>query len=470
MAVTLSSQEVAALTGKTERTVRRWAESGKIPAERVLNKFNSPEYLFNLDALEPHLQQKYFDGLKLTPSPEVAQTLTKEAKPLDTYSIEEQEEIAFWLRLVKQWQGYRNKPGANKTEVDANFVQWCKLEYPERAISVDTLYRRWNAVRDNDLDGLIDKRGKWKKGKSSIPDPMWQAFLYFYLDERQHPLKKCYEYTKLEMQTSFPELVGDMPSYTTFYRRAQADIPEPLKVLGREGEKAFRDRCAPYIRRVYDDMRSNEWWIADNHTFDIITEGENGQRHRLYLTAFFDARSGIFKIDALDPALRETVEQMLLSGSTYSEIVDFLGANGVGISVASVCRYARAYQAEVQMLNMAQENFRRMMDELDKYPDLDTTEAIIRLTSQNLLNALANTSEEDWQGVSIDKMLREANALVRAAAYKKRVEIQNQDTTEAGLDAVKSLVWQAMAKERPDLYRQVNEFLNSKRQDGLEAR
>ena len=121
------------------------------------------------------------------------------------------------------------------------------------------------------------------------------------------------------------------------------------------------------------------------------------------------------KIDALDPALRETVEQMLLSGSTYSEIVDFLGANGVGISVASVCRYARAYQAEVQMLNMAQENFRRMMDELDKYPDLDTTEAIIRLTSQNLLNALANTSEEDWQGVSIDKMLREANALVRAA-------------------------------------------------------
>ena len=233
MAVTLSSQEVAALTGKTERTVRRWAESGKIPAERVLNKFNSPEYLFSLDALEPHLQQKYFDGLKLTPSPEVAQTLTKEAKPLDTYSIEEQEEIAFWLRLVKQWQGYRNKPGANKTEVDANFVQWCKLEYPERAISVDTLYRRWNAVRDNDLDGLIDKRGKWKKGKSSIPDPMWQAFLYFYLDERQHPLKKCYEYTKLEMQTSFPELVGDMPSYTTFYRRAQADIPEPLKVLGR---------------------------------------------------------------------------------------------------------------------------------------------------------------------------------------------------------------------------------------------
>ena len=174
------------------------------------------------------------------------------------------------------------------------------------------------------------------------------------------------------------------------------------------------------------------------------------------------------KIDALDPALKETVEQMLLSGSTYSEIVDFLRESGVGISVASVCRYARTYQASVQMLSIAQENFRRMMDELDKYPNLDTTEAIIRLTSQNMLNALVNSSEEDWQGVSIDKMLRESNALIRAAAYKKRVEIQNQDTTEAGLEAVKSLVWEAMAKERPDLYRQVNDFLTVKKREGLD--
>ena len=296
MGIQLTTREVAALYDKHESTIRRWAETGKIPSEKVLNKFNSPEYFFLVDDLSPAQQEKYFAQLKAN-LPEVSlpeDAKPREAKPLDTYSAEEQEEIAFWIRLVNKWQDYRNKPGANKTEVDARFGQWCRLEYPERAISVDTLYRRWNAMRANDLDDLIDKRGKWKKGKSSIPDPMWQAFLYYFLDERQHPLKKCYEYTKLEMQMSFPELVGDMPSYTTFYRRAQADIPEPLKVLGREGEKAFRDRCAPYIRRTYKDIASNEWWIADNHTFDVITMGENGQRHRLYLTAFFDARSGIF--------------------------------------------------------------------------------------------------------------------------------------------------------------------------------
>ena len=95
-------------------------------------------------------------------------------------------------------------------------------------------------------------------------------------------------------QKMAPELVADIPTYSTFWRRIQRDIPEPMEVLGRQGQKAFRDRCTPYIRRTYEAMASNEWWVADNHTFDVITQGENGQLHRLYLTAFFDARSGFY--------------------------------------------------------------------------------------------------------------------------------------------------------------------------------
>lgn len=85
----MSSQEVAALTGKTERTVRRWAESGKFPAERTLNKFNSPEYFFSLNDLTPDLQEKYYNQLRAS-LPEASfpeEAKPKAAKPLDTYSI-----------------------------------------------------------------------------------------------------------------------------------------------------------------------------------------------------------------------------------------------------------------------------------------------------------------------------------------------------------------------------------------------
>lgn len=176
-------------------------------------------------------------------------------------------------------------------------------------------------------------------------------------------------------------------------------------------------------------------------------------------------------IDGLQADLKGTVEQMLLSGSTYGEIVEYLRRHDVAISMASVCRYAKQYNANVAMLNIAQENFRRMMDEMDKYPDLDTTEAMIRLASQNVFNALANTSEDDWKKIDKDKLLSKALGLVRAAAYKKKTDAALKSESEAGLDAVKETVFSALAKERPELYRQLSGWLNQKkRTDSLKPK
>ena len=296
METRLSTQEVARLYGKDERTIRRWAKSGKIQAASFLNEFNSPEYLFPLDALDASIQEKYFIQLKAslpTPSVDISPK-RRTSSPLDHYTAEEREEITWWLKTVDDWQRYRSKYPGSKAEADDRFIALCAKTDPEHEFSIDTLYRRWKSIKQDDLDGLIDKRGKWKKGKSDIQPEAWDAFLYFYLQEAQHPMMKCYEYMKLLLREEHPDLVADIPSYTTFTRRVKSDIPEAVEVLGREGQKAFRDRCAPYIRRTYEGMASNEWWIADNHTFDVITQGDNGQRHRLYLTAFFDARSGIF--------------------------------------------------------------------------------------------------------------------------------------------------------------------------------
>lgn len=64
------------------------------------------------------------------------------------------------------------------------------------------------------------------------------------------------------------------------------------------------------------------------------------------------------------------------------------------------------------------------------------------------MNALTNVDEEQMKEVPIEKLIKETNGLIRAAAYKKRIEVQNRDNYEAGLEAVKSLVFEAMAKEK----------------------
>lgn len=172
------------------------------------------------------------------------------------------------------------------------------------------------------------------------------------------------------------------------------------------------------------------------------------------------------KIDSLPPEMKATVEEMILDGSaTYSEIVDYLQEHGYSLSVSSVCRYAQGYVENMQTLQIAQQNFRNMMEELDRYPDLDTTEALVRIASQNLMSALASKKDEDWSKVGVDKLMNQISGLTRAVAYKKRVELQNKTDLEAGADDIKTALWTAMAKERPDLYKQVSAYLDRKAQE-----
>lgn len=180
-------------------------------------------------------------------------------------------------------------------------------------------------------------------------------------------------------------------------------------------------------------------------------------------------KRSIGKVDRLSPQLKDTVEQMLLTGCTYKEIVKFLKDNGEEMSQMAVCTYARKFLATVEMINVAQSNFSILMDEMNRYPNLDTSEALIRLASHHVINALSSVGDEQMKDMPIDKLIKETNGLIRAAAYKKRIEVQNQEAYESGLEAVKSLVFEAMAKEKPDLYKQVNEFLNKKKQEGMEV-
>lgn len=82
------------------------------------------------------------------------------------------------------------------------------------------------------------------------------------------------------------------------------------------------------------------------------------------------------KIDKLPPDLKDTVDQMLVSGQTYREIVSYLADNGEQLSQAAVSRYASRFLANAQQLRIAQENFRMILTETERYPEIDPAEAI----------------------------------------------------------------------------------------------
>lgn len=326
----LTVGDVAALKSCTPRYIKRIVKEGKLPAEETLNQRKRKTYLIPLEALDEGLQRKWYRQ-QAERKPEGKAPPKEAGNPdapgLDSYTERERGEMDFWKQVISEWLQYRSNPEIpSKAEADERFAKFLAMKYSGTNISVDILYRRWRAVREGDLDGLIDRRGKWRSGKSSINEITWQCFLYYFLDESKHPIMKCWMYTRLWLQEVHPELVEELPSHYSFRRKIETSLPKTVLVEFREGKKAFYDKCRAYILRLCDDLRSNEYWVADNHTFDVIVVDKAGKKHRPYLTAYLDARSGIFtgwyvtyspSSDATLIALRRGIESHGLPENIY---------------------------------------------------------------------------------------------------------------------------------------------------------
>ncbi|MDE6540026.1 MAG: integrase, partial [Ruminococcus sp.] len=298
----LTVKETAELKDCSERYIQRLIKNGKMFSELENNIYNNqPCYMIPVSALPEDLQAKYYARLKKDTGLEPELTENKPEKPIkakkqsrsfEKLSADERTRLNFWCELLKEWQGRRSQY-KSKTEFDHNFVGECRLKYEGIEISERILYRKWTAYKNDDYDGILGVRGAWNRNNTTIPEPVWNDFLWEWLDENKPTVSLCYRSTIKWTAEFYPELLDLIPSEMTFRRRIEKDVAYAVKTLLRDGEKAFSDRCSPYIMRMYDNLEANDCWIADNHTFDIQSYDDNSNVHRLYLTAFLDAKSGV---------------------------------------------------------------------------------------------------------------------------------------------------------------------------------
>ncbi len=294
--ITISIKEAALLRGCSAQHLQKQALAGQINAVTEQTKNGRKKYMIPLTELTEAEQIRYYSDHGMELPKELRKVKTKPAAArstdLESYSADQREEINIWSEILREWDDFCiGKP--SKVQATKEFAALVAERYPDIKISSDVLYRKKRALKEHGVCGLIDLRGGHNKGSSVIPDITWQAFLYYYLDEGQPPISKCLESTEQWLEEIGRTDCLPLPSANTFYRHTKTDIAETLKILGREGQKAFYDRCSPFIRRELLGMESNEWWVGDTHTLDI--RSDNGEIiHRLYLVAFMDVRSGIF--------------------------------------------------------------------------------------------------------------------------------------------------------------------------------
>lgn len=348
----LKVKEVAELKSCSERYVRRMIEKGKIYAIEGLGKSNNTkEYSIPLDSLDEKLQKKYYAKIRKDNGFDVEETLdekveskakTKKHRDINDLSESEMEELGTWISILKEWQSIRGKfekvMDGDVKAID-NINKKLEEEGRKERVSLSILYRKYKYYKAEEYTGMLNDRGKFKN-KNSIDEVVWQAFLYYYLDDRQPSMEKTYRDTIVWTKKFYPELVDNIKSYSTFRRKYQKEIPKVIDTMLRKGDKAMSDKCLDYIERLYDDLEVNECWVADNHTLDVITKYDDGSErtHRLSLTAFMDAKSGIITGWNLtdNPCSQSTVFALRMGIEKYGIPKSILFDNGREFTVKDV--------------------------------------------------------------------------------------------------------------------------------------
>lgn len=293
----LTVAEAADLKGCKTQYIQKLCKNGKLSCTIELNDKNRPKYLIPISSLPEDLQAQYYSRKRQEAGLEPVKAEEKQPsnsvkKAFEDFSEAERADIAMWSGIIQDWQSCRAK-FAKKTEADKLFITKFKLEHPNTPISMDILYRKYAAYKEGDLAGILGKRGGANKESSSIPPEAWDYFRYLYLSENKPTVSRCYELMSDWVMEFYPHLALKIPHERSFRRHIKSDIPQAVLIYMRDGDKAMKDKCLPYISRMYDKLHANDVWIADNHTLDIQSYDGNGTIHRLYLTAFLDAKSGV---------------------------------------------------------------------------------------------------------------------------------------------------------------------------------
>ena len=212
MDITLKPSEAASLMDCTVRAIRKRIALGKLDAVTIINKDNRPQYQIAISSLPPSAQEKYYARQRAelaAPADASSAPTAKALKPFDCYTEAEREEIVFWKRVLADWEKYRQRGGMNAAELDKRFLAYLALEYPDRKLSIATLYRKRKALAEGDLDGLVDGRGKGRKGKRSMPEPVWTFFRGALLQETKHmDIREAMRRTEEHFQLTDPDMLS----------------------------------------------------------------------------------------------------------------------------------------------------------------------------------------------------------------------------------------------------------------------
>jgi putative transposase len=306
----ISKQEVAQLEGCTLRHVERLADEGKIQSRIAKAKSaNGRQHReFAVYSLSADAQKKFFkltltaaasggsgmgtvDGTALQrigasgkpaaptasavalqrgifdSAPELADVHRVILPPeLEKQAQERYAAIAPLLEFPTKYAG-RAAHDAPELRSLSTFTKWIATQ---RGIPERTLWRWYARFKAKGYAALADAR-RSDKGTSRFFEeyPVLGEFVQAkYLGAGDSP-HLSFRAIHEALQRKCRERALDAPDYKTVRMYLKRSIPNVVRIMARDGEREYHDRCELYILPKYTDHAANDIWVSDHCKHDV---------------------------------------------------------------------------------------------------------------------------------------------------------------------------------------------------------
>ena len=296
-------EDIAKAKNRKPRSIRASKIFNERYIKRLVPGLGGQRYEVSYISLEPELQEyfkpQYFNELKDTESynyPVViptkkAITLPDKAKRIALARVD----------LLNHWHTFRNEYHP-KNKGDKLFLE---LYHSGADYMADILkvvgqtslgsIKRWDCTYKTfgTWESLAPqyKYSEFGKRRTKLTDKMVDVFTKILLHQHQFNIGKA---TLMAIKQLQDMGISDIPSESTFRRFANDFYANrnDLWVGSREGKKALKDKCLPYIKRDLTNLKPGEAFVADGHKFNFLTLNPyTGKPERADWIVFFDWKS-----------------------------------------------------------------------------------------------------------------------------------------------------------------------------------
>lgn len=143
-------------------------------------------------------------------------------------------------------------------------------------------------------------------------------------------------------------------------------------------------------------------------------------------------------IDRLPEQVRQQVDQLLMSRTnSFTEISEWLQAEGFEISRSAVWRYAQRFKEAADRLSESLLRTQALTAAVEAHPDLDYTKAANVVLMDGLMQKVAS-AEEEFLEMPLEKAGRLIASLSRNATYEKRTRQDMKKKRELAFDQMEA--------------------------------